>query len=91
MAGFGASAWNLDGKLYVCGLRGVLYRLNETGSAWEEAGRTEQRFFHQLVPAPHGGLMVVGGASMNGHQATIVRIEIDDAKVAKTGKEKTSL
>jgi photosystem II stability/assembly factor-like uncharacterized protein len=75
MAGFGVSAWNLDGELYVCGMRGVLYRLSDSGSAWEEAGRLETpRFFHQLVPAPQGGLMVVGGASMNGHLATIERI-----------------
>ena len=76
MAGFGVSAWNLDGDLYVCGLRGTLYRLNDAGSAWEEAGRMEvPRFFHQLVPAPRGGLMVVGGASQEGHLATIERIE----------------
>lgn len=92
MAGFGVSAWNLDGNLYVCGLRGTLFRLNDTGSAWEEAGRMETpRFFHQLVPAPHGGLMAVGGASMKGHLATIERIELSNAQVAKTGKAKTSL
>ena len=63
LAGFGVSAWNLDGQLYVCGLRGVLYRLNDAGSAWEEAGRLETpRFFHQLVPGSHGGLLAVGGA-----------------------------
>jgi N-acetylneuraminic acid mutarotase len=91
MAGFGVSAWNLDGELYVCGLRGILYRLNETGSAWEEVGRMEPRFFHQLLPAPHGGLMVAGGASMKGHLATIERIEVNNPKVATTGNEKTSL
>ena len=84
MAGFGASAWNLDGQLYVCGLRGTLYRLNDTGSAWEEAGRMETpRFFHQLVPAPHGGLVVVGGASQEGHLATIERIELTKPQAAK--------
>ena len=83
MAGFGASAWNLDGELYVCGLRGTLYRLNDAGSAWEEAGRMETpRFFHQLVPAPHGGLMVVGGASQEGHLATIERIELTNVHPA---------
>jgi uncharacterized GH25 family protein len=83
MAGFGASAWNLDGELYVCGLRGTLYRLNDAGSAWEEAGRMETpRFFHQLVPAPHGGLVVVGGASQEGHLATIERIELTAAPTA---------
>jgi N-acetylneuraminic acid mutarotase len=86
MAGFGLSAWNLDGNLYVCGVRGVLYRLNDTGSAWEEAGRVETpRFFHQLVPAPHGGLMVVGGASIDGHLATSERVEMNHSLPAKTG------
>ena len=92
MAGFGVSAWNLDGDLYVCGLRGVLYRLNDTGSAWEEAGKLETpRFFHQLVPGPHGSLLVVGGASMNGHLATIERIELKTAHVVKNGTPKQAL
>ncbi|HEX3602360.1 MAG TPA: kelch repeat-containing protein [Lacipirellulaceae bacterium] len=86
MAGFGVSAWNLDGSLYECGIRGVLYRLNDSGSAWEEAGRIQTpRFFHQLLPAPHGGLMVVGGASINGHLATIERVEMSGSPAAKTG------
>ena len=88
LAGFGVSAWNLDGDLFVCGFRGVLYRLNETGSAWEEAGRLETpRFFHQLVPAPHGGLFAVGGASMDGHLATTERIELNKTRVGKNGKD----
>ena len=85
MAGFGASAWNVGGNLYVCGLRGVLYRLNQNGSTWEEAGKLETpRFFHQLVPGPRGTLLAVAGASMNGHIATIEQI---DLKNEHTGKE----
>jgi uncharacterized GH25 family protein len=81
MAGFGVSAWNLNGTLYECGVRGVLYRLNEAGSAWEEAGHVKTpRFFHQLVPASGGGLLVVGGASVNGHLATIERVEMGSSK-----------
>lgn len=77
MAGFGASACNLDGCLYVSGLRGILYRLNDQGSAWEEAAKLETpRFFHQLVSGPQGSLLAVGGASMNGHVASIERIEV---------------
>jgi N-acetylneuraminic acid mutarotase len=84
MAGFGASAWNLGGNLYVCGLRGVLYRLSQNGSAWEEAGRLETpRFFHQLVPGPHGTLLAVAGASMNGHIATIEQIDLKSEHVGK--------
>jgi hypothetical protein len=92
MAGFGVSAWNLDGDLYVCGLRGVLYRLSDTGSAWEEAGKMETpRFFHQLVPGPHGSLLAVGGASMNGHLATIERIELKTAHVVNKQADKHPL
>lgn len=80
MAGFGASAWNLDGELYVCDLAGVLYRLSDKGSAWEEAGRiATPRFFHQLVPSHRGGLLVVGGASQDGHLATIERVQLNGA------------
>ncbi len=92
MAGFAVSAWNLEGDLYVCGLRGVLYRLGDTGSAWEEAGKLETpRFFHQLVPGPHGCLLAVGGASMNGHIATIERIELKSPHVVKNHTEKRPL
>jgi len=71
LAGFGGSACNLDGKLYVSGLRGILYRLNDSGSAWEEAARKSKgRFFHQLLPAGNDeGLIAIGGASRKGHMA----------------------
>jgi N-acetylneuraminic acid mutarotase len=89
MAGFGVSAWNLDGDLYVCGLPGVLYRLDTSGSAWGEAGKLETpRFFHQLVPGPHGSLLAVGGASENGHVATIERIDVQISHVVNNHTEK---
>ncbi len=92
MAGFGVSAWSLNGDLYVCGLRGVLYRLSDTGSAWEEAGKLETpRFFHQLVPGPYGTLMAVGGASMIGHLATIERIDLQSQPAGKSYAKKRSL
>ena len=59
MAGFGVSACNFDGELYVSGLRGVVLRLSESGSEWEEAARMAHgRFFHQL--AARVGRIVVG-------------------------------
>jgi hypothetical protein len=92
MAGFGASAWNQEGDLYVCGFRGVLYRLNADGSAWEEVGKLETpRFFHQLVPGPHGSLLAVGGASMNGHLATIEQIDLKNEHVGKKNADKRPL
>jgi photosystem II stability/assembly factor-like uncharacterized protein len=84
MAGFGVSAWNLDGRLYMSGFRGVLYHLNAAGSEWEEVARLEKpRFFHQLVPAADGGLLAVGGASQEGHLADIEWIDVE-AKPAET-------
>jgi len=78
MAGFGASACNMDGRLYVSGVSGVVYRLNETGSAWEEAGRLKKgRFFHQLLPGGDGRLVAVGGASHDGHLSSIEWIEVN--------------
>ncbi len=83
MAGFGVSAWNLNGDLYECGVRGVLYKLNDAGTSWEEAGHLKTpRFFHQLVPAPKGGLAVVGGAAMSGHIASIERVETEAQKAS---------
>lgn len=80
ISGFGVSAWNFDDNLYVCGLRGKLFRLSSDGTSWVDVGRVETpRFFHQLVPGPGGGLMVVGGASEEGHIASIERVEIKKA------------
>jgi hypothetical protein len=76
-SGFGVSAWNLDGQLYVSGIRGVLLQLSDDGSKWQEVARLEKpRFFHQLVPAPDGGLLAVGGASRDGHLVDIEWITV---------------
>jgi hypothetical protein len=79
IAGFGVSAWNLDGRLYASGIQGIVWRLNEDGSAWEEAARMgRKRFFHQLVSAGDGGLLAVGGASHEGHIADIEWIDVGE-------------
>ncbi|HJQ80849.1 MAG TPA: hypothetical protein VJ828_12875 [Lacipirellulaceae bacterium] len=77
-AGFGASAWNLEGELYASGLTGILFRLSDDGSQWKQVGRlVKPRFFHQLVPAADGrGLLAVGGASREGHLADIEWIDV---------------
>ena len=80
MAGFGISACNLAGKLYVSGLRGVVLRLSESGSGWEEAAQMAQRrFFHQLLPGCEASLLAIAGASHHGHLADIERIQLDGA------------
>jgi hypothetical protein len=77
MMAFGGAACDIDGEIYVTGLEGVVYRLNDAGSAWEEATRmTTGRFFHQLVPTSDGRLLAVGGASRTDHLADIESIDI---------------
>ncbi len=81
LAGFGGSACNLDGRLYVSGLRGIVYLLNDKGSAWDEAGRMERgRFFHQLLPAEAGSLLAIGGASRKGHLADVELVDVSEDK-----------
>ncbi len=75
MAGFGVSAWSSGGRLYFCGSEGVVYRLADDGSKWVEAARLETpRFFHRLLPGGPDSLLVVGGATEDGHQTSVERI-----------------
>jgi hypothetical protein len=77
MAGFGIAACNLDGELYVSGLRGVVLRLSESGSEWEEAAAMSRgRFFHQLLPTGDGAVLAVAGASRERHLADIDSIQV---------------
>jgi hypothetical protein len=73
MAGFGASAWNLDGRLYVSGLPGVLYRLSDDGKEWQEAAKiATPRFFHRLMPgAKPNTILIIAGAAEDGHVADV--------------------
>jgi hypothetical protein len=75
MAGFGVSAWNLDGKLLVSGADGRVHQLADDGSAWKRVGDLATgRFFHRLMPAADGAVLAVAGASPEeGHLATIER------------------
>jgi N-acetylneuraminic acid mutarotase len=79
-AGFGVAAWNLGGRLYASGLNGILFRLSDDGSQWQEAGRLQKpRFFHQLVPSVDGkALLAIGGASRGGHIADIEWLDISE-------------
>jgi hypothetical protein len=78
LAGFGASAWNLDGRLYVSGLPGVLYRLSDDGKSWEEAARLKTpRFFHRLLPGHEPNtLLAVAGSAEDGHVANVEAIRV---------------
>jgi len=73
MEGFGASAWNLNGKLYASGLPGVLHRLSEDATKWEEAARLKTpRFFHRLLPGSEPNtILAVAGSAEDGHVADV--------------------
>ena len=77
MNGFGASAWNNGRGLLASGSSGVVYRLSEDASAWQEVGKLRTaRFFHQFVPASENALLVLGGASRKGHLNEIEVLEV---------------
>ncbi|MEM9354222.1 MAG: hypothetical protein AAGA92_14535 [Planctomycetota bacterium] len=68
MEGFGVSAWNAGGRLYLSGFGGKVYRLTEAGDGWEAVAELRtRRFFHRLLPHPDGRLIALAGASMIGH------------------------
>lgn len=75
MAGFGISACNLDGELFVSGILGTVLRLSDDGTRWEKAASmVTGRFFHQLLPATDDTLVAVGGASEDSHLTDIETI-----------------
>jgi N-acetylneuraminic acid mutarotase len=82
MDGFGAAAWNLDGKLFASGTQESLYRLADDGKSWEAVLELKQpRFFHRLLPASDATLLSIAGASFDGHLANIEEVSVAaDAK-----------
>lgn len=81
MSGFGVSAWSLGDDLYVSGFNGRVFKLADDGSKWDVVAKLAQpRFFHQLVPAATAeALLVVGGASRDGHLADVELIDVSAA------------
>lgn len=65
LQGFAASAFGVDGKLYVSGMDGFVHRLSEDGKAWEVAGKLGMpRLTHRLLPGIGDDLLAVGGNFM---------------------------
>lgn len=66
MQGFGATAWNHQGKLYASGSSGVVLQLADDASKWLEAARlADARFFHRLLPAGENRLLALAGHSLS--------------------------
>jgi hypothetical protein len=92
MSGFGVSAWSLGDELYVSGFNGRVFKLADDGSKWEEVAKLAQpRFFHQLVPAATpNALLVVGGASRDGHLSDVELIDVSSGALKKSAADATS-
>lgn len=74
---FGLAAWNHSNELYVNGMSGILYRLSEDDTQWEEIATAQtKRFFHQLVPAGDDLLAVAGVSPEEGHLTTTERLSV---------------
>ncbi len=66
MAGFGAAAWSVDGKLIASTYEGNVLRLDDDGKSWIAIGKSDDsRFFHRLIPLATNSLLAVGGANMD--------------------------
>lgn len=75
--GFGATAWNHHGNLYVGTFSGEIFRLSDKGDAWQKVTTLAiPRFFHRLLPLDENRLIAVGGASSIGHLRTIEVVDL---------------
>jgi hypothetical protein len=82
LKGFGNSACVVDGKLYVSGMSGVVWRLNDQADGWVEAGKlAAPRFFHRLVPGVDGQILALGGESEAGKLRNIEIISVNKSIV----------
>lgn len=83
MDGFGISAWNHGGKVYASSFGGTVYALAVASQGWEKVTELETpRFFHRILPGPNlsetnRSLLVVAGASAEGHLGDIELIELE--------------
>lgn len=87
LAGFGAAAFACDGVLYVSTSEAKLQRLSADGKSWEIARDLPTgRFFHRLLPAGAGRIVIVGGANMgSGKFETVELVSLPPVNAATTG------
>jgi len=73
--GFGTSAFDIAGRLYVSGFSGRIYRLDDSGANWEAVGAwAHPRLTHRLLPGPGDSILAVGGASRGASQTPEIEI-----------------
>jgi hypothetical protein len=75
MNGFGASAFGIDGRLYVSSLSDKLLCLAEDENDWQPVASIQQpRFFHRIVPGNKNFVLLIGGADRDSHLDSITAI-----------------
>ena len=78
--GFGISAFGTQDGLFASCRTGALYRLNADEKSWTAVGKLNHpRYFHRLVAADDGRLIVVGGTS---HAGKVSEVESLDVRLA---------
>ncbi|MFO0910103.1 MAG: galactose oxidase [Isosphaeraceae bacterium] len=88
--GFGSSAYELDGRLYVSGASGRISRLNEAGEGWEAVGAWSlPRITHRLLPAPAHTLLAVGGSARGETTPVIESVRLESLPVESTQRTTT--
>ena len=74
MNGFGASAFEIGGRLYVSSLSDELYCLSEETTDWQQVAVLQQpRFFHRIIPG-NDCVLLIGGAGHDSHLDSITAI-----------------
>lgn len=85
MAGFGAAAWSVDGKLVVSTQEGSVQAWNPNTNQFAEIGKTKNaRFFHRLIPLNQNALLAIGGANMGeGKYTELETITVTNSNTAR--------
>ncbi|MEM6672054.1 MAG: kelch repeat-containing protein [Planctomycetota bacterium] len=83
MNGFTPAVCSIGGRLIASPSDGRLYRLDESGTAWDEIGEIEEsRFVHRMVPIDGRTVAIIGGASREGNRTSVEIVELSPAAFA---------
>ncbi|KAA1260156.1 N-acetylneuraminate epimerase [Rubripirellula obstinata] len=81
MSGFGSSAFDVGGVLYVSTMDGFVHALDRSAKDWRTVAKSDPaRFFHRMLPAQNSTLLMIGGANMEIGKFT----QIDAISLPKT-------
>lgn len=81
---FAASAFAVNGRLYVSGQGGDVLRLDDSGTAWEPVGKLSMpRLTHRMLPGIANDLLIVGGTVKKHPVDSIEVFKLDEAPAPK--------